>query len=100
MALLNRIYKEGASVQGVYNDTYTTSGKNLLSLKDAMSTITQYVGSIFEPALAVVTNSLVKLSKQAVDYYENNKAKFDRCRGYCFARCGCSHLWVFSQVAN
>src|SRR3989304_5713102 len=77
--LIQEIYRQGIAVQGVYAETYKTCGKNLLSLRDAMTNIKEYIGKAFEPALAIVTNILVKLSKKVIDFFVDNKeeiAKF------------------------
>src|SRR3972149_9135905 len=41
--LIQEIYRQGIAVQGVYAETYKTSGKNLLSLRDAMTNMKEWI---------------------------------------------------------
>lgn len=62
-AILNGILKEGEKVAGTYAKTYETSGKNLLSIKDALESTQQVIGELLSPAITEVTNKLLELVK-------------------------------------
>lgn len=68
------MYAQGASVAGVYNDTYVTLGKNLLSLQSYAITLKEAFGDFFVPALAEVTNRLVVMAKTAQEWFKDNQA--------------------------
>ncbi len=68
MALLTLVAEKGVAVQGVYNETYDTAGKNLLSLDDALQTVTETLGSAFEPVLAELTNEALAFVKVQRDW--------------------------------
>lgn len=74
LALLNRIYKEhGATVDGVYKDTYDTAGKAISSIQDFMGALKGYIGQIFEPALKEVAVSLRNKIKDLTVWFRDNQ---------------------------
>lgn len=75
MAFLNEIARQGAVVQGVYNDTYNTAGKNLLSMKDALTATNELLGAAFEPTLRKVTNATLEWLKGLRDFLDENRVQ-------------------------
>lgn len=66
-AFLQEIMKEGERVKGVYNETYDTAGKNMLSLADAAESTQEILGLALQPAFKVVTNAALKFLKAIRD---------------------------------
>ena len=77
MAVLNEIYRQGATVQGVYAETYNTAGKNILSIQDRLSEIKEFAGAIFLPAFTQITNAIQTFLKDIVTWLETNKATIE-----------------------
>jgi len=74
MALLNEVYRQGANVKGVYAKTYDTAGKNILSIKDRLDELKDYIGIIFVPGFTKVTNFIQKSLAGWVEWFTANQA--------------------------
>jgi|GEM_PF-4848730 len=72
-ATLNEIFKQGKDVAGVYAETYHTAGKNLLSIKDRMRELKEYIGTAFNPAFREFTNFIQTSLKEAVSFFQDNQ---------------------------
>lgn len=71
-ALLNEVQRQGVLVQGAYAETYTTAGKNILSIQDRFRELTEMIGSVLTPAFQQFTNLLnVELTK-IVEWFRTN----------------------------
>lgn len=73
MALLNEVYRQGANVKGVYEKTYDTAGKNLLSIKDRLKELKEYIGNVFVPGLTGLTGTVQSFLKSMVTWFNDNK---------------------------
>lgn len=86
-ALLNYVMSEGSKVAEVYENTYQTAGKNLLSLESVMTAMRQELGGAFEPTLQRVTGSLLKWTQSAREWIVENSeviSKFIENLSYMF----------------
>ena len=84
MAVLNLVAKEGALVMGVYNETYQTTGKNLLSIKDALTSLKQEFGVTVQGVVQPLTKGfldtlqtmieVIRLNSEEITGFFNNMA--------------------------
>ncbi len=84
MAVLNLVAKEGALVMGVYNETYQTTGKNLLSIQDALTSLKQEFGITVQGVVQPLTKGfldtlqtlieVIRLNSEEITGFFNNMA--------------------------
>lgn len=73
-AILNFVMKEAEKVTGTYSATYSTAGKNLLSLESAAQSTSEEIGQALQPAFRTLTGATLKSLKAFRDWTkENNK---------------------------
>ena len=72
-ATLNEIFRQGKDVAGVYAETYNTAGKNLLSIRDRLRELKEYIGNAFNPAFREFTNFIQSSLKEAVSFFQDNQ---------------------------
>lgn len=70
--ILNTIMTESAKVVGTYADTYSTAGKNLLSMQDVQASLAEELGQQLQPAYKVATNTLLSFLKGVRDFIKEN----------------------------
>lgn len=72
-ALLNEVYRQGASVVGVYAETYDTAGKNVLSIQDRLRELWEFIGTILNPAFREFTGVVQSSLKEFVESIRTNE---------------------------
>lgn len=75
-ALLNTVMAEGVNVAAVYDNTYSTAGKNLLSIQDAMKSTRELLGSAFQESFAMITGGVLDTIKAIRSFIQNNQVAF------------------------
>lgn len=73
-ALLWAVMEQGTKVVGTYEDTYETAGKNLLSMEDAIVSIQQELGAIFNNSgFDKVTGNILDFIKHIREMITDNE---------------------------
>lgn len=70
--VLNTILEEGSKFVGVYANTYSTAGKNLLSFQDVSQSLAEELGTQLQPAYKLATNTAVSFVKSIRDFVKEN----------------------------
>lgn len=89
-ALLNEITRQGAQIQGVYNEVYDTAGKNLLSIKGYVIVLTEALGQALAPAFGILTQAVLNALIGIKQFMTDNQGAID-----AFSK----KLEEFSQIA-
>lgn len=76
-AFINQIFKQGTVVAGVYSATYVTAGKNILSMRDSLVNIKEFIGTSLNPAFREFTNVILKTMQTAVKWFENHREEVE-----------------------
>lgn len=76
-ALLNFIMEEGTKVAGVYQETYDTAGKNMLSFDDTIVAIKENLGLALQPAIVGVTNKILEMAKELRNLIIDNQPQIE-----------------------
>jgi len=71
-ARMNLVMREGKKAWGSYSDAYTTAGKMLGSIKDAMSSIFEELGSALEPMWASITGGVLEFVASVRNFLIDN----------------------------
>jgi len=72
LAVLNLVASEGADVAGVYNATYETTGKNLLSIADAATSVKEELGLSMQPLIEGGVGDILDLLQEFNKYVIEN----------------------------
>lgn len=71
-ARMNLVMREGKKALGSYSDAYTTAGKMLGSMRDAMGSIFEEIGSALEPLWASLTGSILNFVQSVRNWLLDN----------------------------
>lgn len=76
MALMNLVAERGANVMGVYADTYETTGKNLLSIRDSFKSMGEEFGVTMQGLVQPLTGEFLGMLHDILDSVEKNSEAF------------------------
>lgn len=71
-ARMNLVMREGKKALGSYSDAYTTAGKMLGSMRDAVGSIFEEIGSALEPLWASLTGSILNFVQSVRNWLLDN----------------------------
>jgi hypothetical protein len=95
VARTNIVMKEAASYNGIYEESLSTAGKQLASMKRYFEDLKVKAGEVFLPVLTKQVEDLTKALKAA-----NAEVDKQGGKGGNFEQIGAGLLWVYDKVAR
>lgn len=93
-ARMNLVMREGKKAWGTYANSYTTAGKMLGSIRDAVKSIFEELGSTLEPLWASITGGIMEFVQQVRNWLIDNT---EVIRAWAVRVAG-SLQWMIQQI--